>query len=84
MLTVDELGTEGTRNAVLLSDGEDEGSDDLGEVGSQGPEEVRVSSSTPSRWDTGKQTAQLAAFAKAGNGSVVTATDAAELTAAFE
>ena len=30
----------------------------------------------PSRSGPGKQTAQLAAFAKAGNGSVVTATDA--------
>ena len=38
----------------------------------------------PSRLGKGSQQKELAAFAKAGNGSLVTATDAAALTAAFE
>ena len=78
-----QLGDEGSRNAVLLSDGEDEGSDTSAKKRGEDPEEVRGRARRRLA-GTGKQTAQLAAFAKAGNGSVVTATDAGELTAAFE
>ena len=83
VLTVDELGTEGSRNAVLLSDGEDEGSDASAKSAAKALKKSGVVLDAVSL-GTGKQTAQLAAFAKAGNGNVVTATDAAELTAAFE
>ena len=83
VLTVDELGNEGTRNAVILSDGEDEGSDTSAKSAAKTLKKSGVVLDAVSL-GTGKQTAQLAAFAKAGNGSVVTATDAGELTAAFE
>ena len=83
VLTVDELGTEGTRNAVILSDGEDEGSESSAKAARKALKKSGVVLDAVSL-GTGKQTAQLAAFAKAGNGSVVTATDAGELTAAFE
>ena len=83
VLTVDELGADGTRNAVLLSDGEDEGSNTSAKAAAKALKKSGVVLDAVSL-GTGKQTAQLAAFAKAGNGSVVTATDAGELTAAFE
>ncbi len=83
VLTVAELGTEGTRNAVLLSDGEDEGSDASTKSAAKALKKSGVVLDAVSL-GTGKQTAQLAAFAKAGNGTVVTATDAGELTKAFE
>ena len=82
-LTVDELGKDGSRNALLLSDGEDEGSDTSAKAAAKALKKSGVVLDAVSL-GTGKQTAQLAAFAKAGNGSVVTATDAGELTAAFE
>jgi tight adherence protein B len=83
LLTVDELGTEGTRNAVLLSDGEDEGSEASAKSARKALKASGVVLDAVSL-GTGKQTAELAAFAKAGNGNVVTATDAEGLTAAFE
>ncbi len=83
VLTVDQLGTEGTRNAVVLSDGNDAGSDTSAKKAAKVLAESGVVLDAVSL-GTGKQTAQLAKFATAGNGSVVTATDAAELTAAFE
>jgi tight adherence protein B len=82
-LTVDELGAEGTRNALLLSDGEDEGSETSAKAARKALRTSGVVLDAVSL-GTGKQTAELAAFATAGNGSVVTATDAGELTAAFE
>ena len=82
-LTVAELGKDGTRNALLLSDGEDEGSETSAKSAAKALKKSGVVLDAVSL-GTGKQTAQLAAFAKAGNGSVVTATDAEELTAAFE
>ena len=83
VLTVDQLGNEGTRNAVLLSDGEDEGSDSSAKAAAKALKKSGVVLDAVSL-GTGKQTAQLAAFAKAGNGTVVTATDADELTTAFQ
>ena len=83
VLAVNELGKEGTRNAVVLSDGEDEGSETPAKSAAKTLKKSGVVLDAVSL-GTGKQTAQLAAFAKAGNGSVVTATDAGELTAAFE
>jgi tight adherence protein B len=83
VLTVEQLGAEGSRNAVLLSDGEDEGSETSAKKAASTLKKSGVVLDAVSL-GTGKQTAQLAGFAKAGNGSVVTATDAAELTAAFE
>ena len=83
VLTVDQLGSEGSRNAVILSDGEDEGSETSAKKAASTLKKSGVVMDAVSL-GTGKQTAQLAAFAKAGNGSVVTATDAGELTAAFE
>ena len=83
VLTVDQMGAEGSRNAVLLSDGQDEGSTTSAKKAAKALKESGVVLDAVSL-GTGKQTAQLAAFAKAGNGSVVTATDAGELTAAFE
>lgn len=83
LLTVEALGSEGTRNAVILSDGEDEGSETSAKAARKALRKSGVVLDAVSL-GTGEQTAQLAAFAKAGNGSVVTATDAAALTAAFE
>ena len=76
VLTVDTLGSEGTRNAVILSDGEDEGSESSAKAARKALRKSGVVLDAVSL-GTGEQTAQLAAFAKAGNGSVVTATDAA-------
>jgi tight adherence protein B len=83
VLTVDTLGSEGTRNAVILSDGEDEGSESSAKAARKALRQSGVVLDAVSL-GTGEQADQLAGFAKAGNGSVVTATDAAALTAAFE
>ena len=83
VLAVDTLGDRGSRNIVLLSDGQDEGSETSA---SQAARTVRRSGVVLDAVSlgTGKQEAQLAALARAGNGTTVTATDTAELNAAFE
>jgi tight adherence protein B len=83
VLSVDTLGAEGSRNVVLLSDGEDEGSD---ATARRAVRTVRGSGVVLDAVSlgTGEQEAQLARFAKAGNGTTVTATDAQSLTEAFE
>lgn len=83
VLGVNELGQAGSRNMVLLSDGADEGStssakDARKQLAASGVVLDAVSAGK------GSQQKELAAFAKAGNGSLVTATDATALTAAFE
>jgi tight adherence protein B len=83
VLAVQELGTEGSRNAVLLSDGEDEGSETSARRARTTLAESGVVLDAVSLGQ-GDQERQLAAFAEAGNGTLVTATDAQSLTAAFE
>ncbi|MGB7982002.1 MAG: type II secretion system F family protein [Candidatus Nanopelagicales bacterium] len=83
VLTVDTLGEQGSRNAVILSDGEDEGSRASSKKATKALTGSGVVLDAVSL-GSGKQTAQLAAFARAGEGTVVTATDAGELTTAFE
>ncbi len=83
VLAVDALGSKGSRSIVLLSDGADEGSKAsektaLNVLGGSGIVLDSVSLGSGSQEDT------LAKFAKAGNGTTVTATDADQLTAAFE
>jgi tight adherence protein B len=82
-LAVKTLGPDGSRNIVLLSDGEDEGSTTTPEAA------VKAVAGSDVTLDavalgTGKQAEQMAPLAKAGNGTMVMATDAAGLTAAFE
>jgi tight adherence protein B len=81
-MAVAQLGTEGSRNIVLLSDGKDEGSATSAKkarttLAASGAALDAVSITK------GGQHKQLAAFAKAGGGSMVTATDAESMTAAF-
>ncbi len=82
-LAVRTLGDEGSRNIVLLSDGEDEGSSTTAR---QAARQVRRSDVVLDAVSlgTGRQEAQLQALATAGGGSTVTATGAAGLVAAFE
>ena len=83
VLGVNELDTAGSRNMVLLSDGADEGSKTSGKSARKQLAKSGVVLDAVSA-GKGSQQAELAAFAKAGNGSLVTATDATALTAAFE
>jgi tight adherence protein B len=83
ILSVETLGAEGSRNIVLLSDGEDEGSDASARRATRAVRESGVVLDAVSL-GTGEQEAQLARFARAGNGTTVTATDAQGLTEAFE
>jgi tight adherence protein B len=82
-LGVRELGNEGSRNIVLLSDGEDEGSETSAKKARTQLAESGVVLDAVSAGE-GSQEEELAAFAEAGNGSLITATDAATLTSAFE
>ena len=83
VLGVNELGDGGSRNMVLLSDGADEGSETSAKSARKQLAASGVVLDAVSAGQ-GSQQKELAAFAKAGNGSLVTATDAAALTAAFE
>ena len=83
VLGVKELGESGSRNIVLLSDGADEGSEASGKSARKQLAASGVVLDAVSAGQ-GSQQKELAAFAKAGNGSLVTATDATALTAAFE
>ena len=82
VVTVEALGTEGSRNMVVLSDGNDAGSQTSAEDAATALSESGVVLDAVSLGNA-KQTAELAVFAKAGDGTVVKATDADELTAAF-
>ena len=83
IVTVQELGAEGSRNMVLLSDGNDADSVASGKQARQVVAESGVVLDAVSLGE-GSQEKSLAAFAKAGNGSVVTAISSDALTAAFE
>lgn len=83
ILTSQALGAEGSRNVVLLSDGNDADSQASGKEARAVLAESGVILDAVSLGE-GSQEKSLAAFAKAGNGSVVTATNADALTAAFE
>jgi tight adherence protein B len=83
VLSVNTLGTEGSRNVVLLSDGQDEGSEASARQARRALAGSGVMLDAVALGEGGQER-QLAAFAKAGGGSVVTATDADALTAAFE
>lgn len=83
VLAVDELGDDGSRNIVVLSDGEDEGSSATAREARKAVADSGVVLDAVAL-GTGEQEAALAAFTKAGNGTLVTATDADALTAAFE
>ncbi len=82
VVTVDALGTEGSRNMVVLSDGNDDGSQTSVKDAAVALSDSGVVLDAVSLGNA-KQTAELAVFAKAGDGTVVAATDAAELTEAF-
>ncbi len=77
------LGKEGSRNIVLLSDGADEGSKATAGQARRALTRSGVVLDAVSM-GKGSQEKELAAFAKAGNGSLVTATDATALSAAFQ
>lgn len=77
------LGRDGSRNIVLLSDGEDEGSRATAAQARRALGRSGVVLDAVSM-GKGSQEKQLAAFAQAGNGTLVTATDAAGLSAAFQ
>lgn len=83
VLAVQELGSRGARNILLLSDGRDEGS---AVPARQARKTLTASGSVLDAVSLGRGVQQkpLAAFAAAGGGSLVTATDAETLTAAFE
>ena len=81
--TVEQLGAEGSRNAVLLSDGNDADSAASAKEARAVLAESGVVLDAVSLGE-GSQEKSLAKFAEAGNGSVVTATNAEALTAAFE
>lgn len=83
VLSVDQLGADGSRNVVLLSDGVDEGSTASAKSARKRLARSGVVLDAVSL-GKGSQQRALAAYAKAGNGSLVTATDADSLTAAFE
>lgn len=83
VLAVRQLGTDGSRNVVLLSDGEDEGSRANATQARSALTKSGVVLDAVAL-GAGGQEAQLAAFAKAGNGALVTATNADQLTEAFE
>lgn len=83
ILAVESLGDEGSRSAVLLSDGKDRGSQGSAEEARTALSESGVVLDAVSLGE-GDQEKALAAFAEAGDGSVVTATNSATLTAAFE
>ncbi len=83
IVSVNELGSEGGRNIVLLSDGNDADSeasakDARAVLGESGVVLDAVS------LGEGSQEKSLAEYAAAGNGSVVTTTNADALSAAFE
>lgn len=77
------LGKDGSRNIVLLSDGEDEGSSATAAQARRALARSGVVLDAVSM-GKGSQEKQLAAFAEAGNGTLVTATDASGLSAAFQ
>ena len=77
------MGAEGSRNAVLLSDGNDADSTASAKEARAVLAESGVVLDAVSLGE-GSQEKSLAKFAEAGNGSVVTATNAEALTAAFE
>ncbi len=83
VLAARELGDSGSRNIVLLSDGQDEGSRTSAK---RARRDLAASGAVLDAvaLGSGGQEQELAAFAAAGNGSLVTATDAESLTAAFE
>ncbi len=83
IVTTEQLGAEGSRNMVLLSDGNDADSEASGKEARAVVAESGVILDAVSLGE-GSQEKPLAAFARAGNGSVVTATSLAALTAAFE
>jgi len=82
-LAVKTLGTEGSRNIVLLSDGKDEGSTVTPEAAAKTVKDSGVTLDAVSL-GAGDQANQLAVLATAGGGSMVTATDAAGLASVFE
>lgn len=82
-LAVNTLGTDGTSNIVLLSDGKDEGSDASAADAERSLRESDVVLDAVSL-GPGDQVTQLEALAEAGNGTTVTATSAAGLVEAFE
>lgn len=83
ILTVETLGTDGSRNAVLLSDGNDADSQASAKEARAALSDSGVILDAVSLGE-GVQEKSLAAFAKAGDGTVVTATNSDGLTAAFE
>lgn len=83
IVSVEQLGAEGSRNVVLLSDGNDADSTATAKEARAALTESGVILDAVSLGE-GSQEKSLAAFAAAGNGGVVTATNAEALTAAFE
>jgi tight adherence protein B len=81
-LAVRTLGEEGSRSVVLLSDGEDEGSSTKPAAAAKAVSSSGVALDAVSLGE-GEQATQLAALAKAGDGSMVTATDADAPARAF-
>ena len=81
-LAVKSLGDEGSRSIVLLSDGKDEGSATSAAKAAKAVAGSGASLDAVSL-GAGSQEEQLAALAKAGDGSLVTATDAEALGEAF-
>ncbi len=83
IVSVDTLGTEGSRNIVLLSDGNDSDSEASAKEARADLAASGVVLDAVSLGEAGKEKA-LARYAAAGNGSVVTTTTADALTAAFK
>lgn len=82
VLATQTLGADGSRNALLLSDGKDEGSQTSGKKARAQLTDSGVVLDSVAL-GRGDQEKELAAFANAGGGNVVTATNADELSAAF-
>ncbi len=82
VLAVDELGAEGSRNMVLLSDGEDEGSSATEQQALTAITASGVAVDAVALTD-GVGAEQLGRMAKAGGGTTVRVADADTLTSAF-